>query len=276
MEATKHPLLTIAPNCLNCGKIICTLEGPGPCTFCGTPVLSKEQQVALIVEAKRKRAEQKQKMHEQMQRRSKSASPSTPAVGYAAKVSGEIIQRRWDYYEEENRRKAEAHKEKLLEFQRTSAKRTTVIDQAADFTLPTDVSNPWLTPQERALQMKKQQANLKKLQSVDQPRRRVMTIDIQSRQVTLEDASSSESEPEPEEIPVETERPEGTGTFAKNPLLKGLSAPKFIGKQHSNKKGGKSSKRKERIQYDDFDLYGDYQYALSIADEKDTIEPACG
>lgn len=44
-SATKHPLLT---NCLRCGKVICELEGPGPCTFCGNLVESKEQQLHLI------------------------------------------------------------------------------------------------------------------------------------------------------------------------------------------------------------------------------------
>lgn len=131
--ATKHPLLTVAPNCLNCGKIICTLEGVGPCTFCGTPVLSKEQMVALVAEAKKKRAEQKRLQNQQIQQR-KAKAAQTPAVAYAAKVSGDIIPRMAyqeptfdDAKEEENRRRAEAQKEKLLEFQRTSAKRTTVI-----------------------------------------------------------------------------------------------------------------------------------------------------
>ncbi|KAI9314867.1 putative zinc finger motif, C2HC5-type-domain-containing protein [Dichotomocladium elegans] len=133
-QATKHPLLTVAPNCLNCGKIICTAEGPGPCTFCGTPVLSKDQQIALIEEAKRKRAEQKQQQRTGGGRANNSKVIGTPSIGYAAKVSGEIIPRNayqepiFDQKaEEDNRRRAEEHKEKLLEFQRSSAKRTTVI-----------------------------------------------------------------------------------------------------------------------------------------------------
>ncbi|KAG1241911.1 hypothetical protein G6F68_016447 [Rhizopus microsporus] len=57
-QATKHPLLTVAPNCLNCGKIICTAEGVGPCMSCGSPVISEEQEASLIAEAKKRRAEQ--------------------------------------------------------------------------------------------------------------------------------------------------------------------------------------------------------------------------
>ena len=40
--ATRHPLLDMAPNCLNCGKVICVKEGLGPCTFCKSPLLSQD------------------------------------------------------------------------------------------------------------------------------------------------------------------------------------------------------------------------------------------
>lgn len=39
-NATRHPLFDIAPNCLNCGKIICSKEGLQPCSFCGNELLS--------------------------------------------------------------------------------------------------------------------------------------------------------------------------------------------------------------------------------------------
>ncbi|ORY99307.1 putative zinc finger motif, C2HC5-type-domain-containing protein [Syncephalastrum racemosum] len=288
-QATKHPLLTVAPNCLNCGKIICTQEGTGPCTFCGTPVLSKEQQVALIAEAKRKRSEAKVQQNQQQQPRRAKAAP-TPSVGYAAKAGGgfsyhtEIVD---DQEEEERRKRAEAHKEKLLEYQRTSAKRTTVIDQATDFILPSDMSNPWLSPQERALQMKQQQANLKKLQNQGAAaKRRVMTLDIGSRQVTMQDhvSSESESEEEPQEIkaptPARASADDGSaGTYANNPLLKGIHAPKFMGEHQREGKGGRR-RRIQRVQYDQDDAEDDHelQFASRIADDKDvTFEPvSCG
>lgn len=37
--ATRHPLFEVAPNCLNCGKIICAKEGLQPCLFCGNALL---------------------------------------------------------------------------------------------------------------------------------------------------------------------------------------------------------------------------------------------
>ncbi|KAI9278336.1 putative zinc finger motif, C2HC5-type-domain-containing protein [Phascolomyces articulosus] len=289
-SATKHPLLTIAPNCLNCGKIICTVEGTGPCTFCDTPVLSKEQQVALIAEAKKKRVEDKQRLNAQQQsskKRSKQIG-STPSVGYAAKVSGQIVptnayqEPNFDYdQEEQNRQKAEAHKEKLLEFQRTSAKRTTVIDQATDFTLPSDQLNPWLTPQERALEMKKKQSNMKRLMRTtgDSSRRRVISIDVSTRQVMMDDAESSSSDSEPEELRVRKEQPQeedgSARTYANNPLLKGIQAPKFVGK-HKPLSGGRN-RRKDRVQYDDDDMMDDFQFMSSMADDRDVeLEPACG
>ncbi|KAI8093550.1 putative zinc finger motif, C2HC5-type-domain-containing protein [Halteromyces radiatus] len=248
-QATKHDLLTIAPNCLNCGKIICVLEGIGPCSFCGTPVLSKEQQVSLIAEAKKKRSEQKQKQHQQLQQQRKAAKATTQAVGYASKVSGDVVSRFIfdQQMEDEHRQRAELHKEKLLEFQRTSAQRSTVIDQATDFTLPTDQSNPWLTAEERAMQLKKQQANMKKLDG-RMNQRRVLTIDIGKRQAKVDNVVDESSSDE-EQIQTKTTTTTSSGTFANNPLLKGIQGPQFRG---SGKKGQhKQQERKSRIQFDD-------------------------
>ena len=44
--ATRHELLQAAPNCLNCGKIICVKEGLGPCTFCGKPCSQEQNSTA--------------------------------------------------------------------------------------------------------------------------------------------------------------------------------------------------------------------------------------
>jgi Putative zinc finger motif, C2HC5-type len=47
-NASIHPLFEPAPNCLSCGKIICALEGLQPCSFCDSPILSKEQVQTMI------------------------------------------------------------------------------------------------------------------------------------------------------------------------------------------------------------------------------------
>ncbi|EGV61748.1 hypothetical protein PSN45_000434 [Yamadazyma tenuis] len=46
-NATRHPLFEIAPNCLNCGKIICAREGLQPCSFCGYELLSVKDRVEI-------------------------------------------------------------------------------------------------------------------------------------------------------------------------------------------------------------------------------------
>lgn len=298
-QATKHPLLTAAPNCLNCGKIICTVEGVGPCTFCGSPVLSKDQQVALIAEAKQKRLEQKQSQQQQQQSK---RVPSTKqgSMPYASKVSGNYIPAGLYEQEEEDRLKAEQHKEKLLEFQRTSAQRSTVIgivciyysacfffifnllclvDQAADFELPTDQANPWLSSQERALLIKKQQSNLRRIERAGQSsRRKVMTIDIGSKQVKMQDVNESSSSDEEEEPvtkmtlgPKQPTEASSAGTYAHNPLLKGLNGPTFVGKKSKESKG--KLRRKERVQYDADDIMNDYMYSSNVGDE-DQFESA--
>ncbi|KAI8368084.1 putative zinc finger motif, C2HC5-type-domain-containing protein [Blakeslea trispora] len=282
-QATKHPLLAAAPNCLSCGKIICTSEGVGPCTFCGSPVLSKEQQVALIAEAKRKRTEAKQQQNASSSKRAPSGPNTTSA--YASKAGGSGNSLFNSPYQsdndDQNRINAEMHKEKLLEFQRTSAQRSTVIDQATDFELPTDQSNPWLTPQERALLLKKQQSNLKRIERKSQAgsnRHKVMTIDVQTKQVRVQDAetsSSSDEETEPvKKMTLSSKKQEedkaSAGTYAQNPLLKGINAPKFIGKQSTQNKG--RMRRKERVQYEVDDIMNDYLFSSNLADFEE-IDP---
>ncbi|KAF1802511.1 putative zinc finger motif, C2HC5-type-domain-containing protein [Mucor lusitanicus] len=283
-QATKHPLLTAAPNCLNCGKIICTAEGVGPCSFCESPVLSKEQQLALIAEAKRKRAEHKQAQNQPAKRAPGSANNGGRAA-YASKLGGGHISSYGSPYQssddDDSRLKAEQHKEKLLEFQRTSAQRSTVIDQATDFELPTDQSNPWLTSQEKALMLKKQQSNLRRIERKGQSNRhKVMTIDVQTKQVKVQDADSLSSSDDDEDSQPVTKMDlskkkasndnSSAGTYAYNPLLKGIEAPKFVGKSTKKTKG--QLRRKERVQYDVDDIMNDYMFASSVADD-DAIDP---
>lgn len=271
-QATKHPLLSAAPNCLSCGKIICTAEGVGPCTFCEAPVLSKEQQIALIAEAKKKRSDKKLP---QTQSNKKIPAGGGGMPAYASKVGGNIYTSQ--YEDDENRLKAEEHKEKLLEFQRTSAQRSTVIDQATDFELPTDQGNFWLSPQERALLIKKQQSNLRRVERKgESSRRKVMTIDVQTKQVKMQDIEySSSDEEEPVKVMNLSKTPKqndgsSAGTYAVNPLLKGIERPKFVGKHTKKAKG--QLRRKERVQYDLDDVMNDYVYSTSVADD-DSIDP---
>ena len=46
--ARRHPLFEFAPNCLNCGKIICTKEGLQPCSFCGSDIIPPRDRDAIV------------------------------------------------------------------------------------------------------------------------------------------------------------------------------------------------------------------------------------
>jgi uncharacterized Zn finger protein (UPF0148 family) len=120
--ARKHGLFT---NCLKCGKVICNAEGPGPCTFCGNLVESPQQQLEMLARERRER--------QSMQRRKVPAGPdqSVQKRSYKAKLAGSLGED-WLTPDEaaremEAHRQAVAHKERLLEFDRTSAQRTRVI-----------------------------------------------------------------------------------------------------------------------------------------------------
>src|SRR4051812_29113348 len=74
------------------------------------------------------------------------------------------------------------------------------VDHASDFALPNDGTNIWLTPEERALLLKKQQLNLKKLEAKDsRQRRRVLTIDMANKKVGFEVADAVISDDEDDE-----------------------------------------------------------------------------
>ncbi len=47
-KAATHELIT---NCINCGKIICALEGGGACAFCGFDTGKKRKPLSEKVEA---------------------------------------------------------------------------------------------------------------------------------------------------------------------------------------------------------------------------------
>lgn len=60
--ATRHPLFEVAPNCLNCGKIICSKEGLQPCSFCGKDLLSfkDKEEIIKILKAEKENLDVKQ------------------------------------------------------------------------------------------------------------------------------------------------------------------------------------------------------------------------
>lgn len=131
--ATKHDLIN---NCLRCGRIVCAQEGPGPCLFCanGAMVVTKDQQEVLDRGSKQSERLRKKLLYDAAQEE-----------------------------EEESKRKAkaEAQKNRLLEFDRTSEKRTKVIDDESDY-FSVDAYK-WMTEdQKKKFKAKEQEINSKK------------------------------------------------------------------------------------------------------------------
>ncbi len=154
---------------------------------------------------------------------------------------------------------AEQHRDRLLGYQATSARRTRIIDEAADFETPTAGLSPWASPQERALQLKRQQRVLREQAWQARPeyekRTMVVAIDLAGRKVVKEmrrverPADEEDGDEGPEEVEEEEEEGPGAGAeghggyglssssasvgqrnggaFSRNPLLGGLVRPRY-------------------------------------------------
>ncbi|KAF7667908.1 hypothetical protein LDENG_00041600, partial [Lucifuga dentata] len=156
--AQKHRLIN---NCITCGRIVCEQEGSGPCLFCGSLVCTKEEQ-------------------EILQR------GSNKSEKLRKKLMGEVGERDYLPHQEAlisaGLEKAVQHKDKLLEYDRNSVKRTQVLDDESDY-FATD-SNQWLSPNERdKLRIKEEE--LKELRHASRKDRKI-TLDFAGRQVIEE------------------------------------------------------------------------------------------
>lgn len=223
---TRHPLFEFHPNCLNCGKIICSKEGLQPCSFCGHELLSETEKLQILnvltmekLELEGKNAKEKPKAP---QKKKEKITISINAAGehnlrrqdfvfkqielkrekeakLSAKQAEELKQIREQEEElkffEERKDKdpeliaAQERLDKLLNFQSTGAERTKVIDRASDFDVPNGNTNLWASPLERALQLKKQQRQLRKQQELEKERsgrgRKVLDMTIRDGKVIL-------------------------------------------------------------------------------------------
>lgn len=96
-QASQHNLIN---NCLGCGRIVCEQEGSGPCLFCGEIVCTSDE--LLVLKSASKKGENLMKSLKE-------------------KGGGESL------------RKALEQRDRLLEYDRNSEKRTTVIDDELDY-----------------------------------------------------------------------------------------------------------------------------------------------
>jgi len=169
--------------------------------------------------------------------------------------------------ENEKLARAKQHRDKLLAFQSQNAKRTQVYDEAADFETTDAGLSMWASPQERAMQLKRQQKALREQDWNARPeyekRKVVASIDlvggkIVRRMATVERPTTPESEDEPSESMQTTDHgaiSSGSGAFSRNPLLGGLIRPTIKVESRSKGKGkeGESRQAWRRVQDDDDD-----------------------
>ncbi|CAI7665395.1 unnamed protein product [Penicillium viridicatum] len=178
-----HPVFDPAPNCLNCGKIICSLEGLQPCSFCGTPLLSAEEVQGMIRELRAERGQEKMRVHNE----------GVHHDGVPKPTAGSEPSSKLDA--------AKAHRDKLLQFQAQNARRTKVVDETADFETPNVASTLWMTPTQRALALKKQQRIQREMDEKARPewerKKTVMSLDIKGGKVRRV-YHSAPAEPTPE------------------------------------------------------------------------------
>jgi hypothetical protein len=165
--------------------------------------------------------------------------------------------------------KAKQHRDKLLAFQAQNAKRTQVHDEAADFETTTAGLSMWASPQERAMQLKRQQKALREQDWNARPeyekRKVVASIDLSGKKLVRRMAATERPvTPESEDEPLEPmQRPvdgntlsSGSGAFSRNPLLGGLIRPTIKVEESKGKGSGGDSGRRQtwrRVQDDNDD-----------------------
>ncbi|KAK0390169.1 hypothetical protein NLU13_3741 [Sarocladium strictum] len=271
--ATRHPLQTAAPNCLSCGKVICVKEGLGPCTYCGTRLLSSDEVQDMVRELKEERGRERMAADAQAHRRPAISKAPAPFTKPRENDSGPAP----DLTEAEA--KARQHRDKLLNFQAQNARRTTVRDEAADFDVGR-AGSMWASPEDRAKELKQQQKLMREMEWNARPeyekRRQVVSIDLVGGKVVRRMAAV-ERPPSPEDREIlENEAMEESGVlrevtsntrvgnksreggaFSGNPLLGKLIKPTF--ESHGKGKGkekeaeGRPTKKGWRRVQDDLD-----------------------
>ncbi|CAF2037202.1 unnamed protein product [Rotaria magnacalcarata] len=161
-QASKHKLIS---NCLKCGRIVCEQEGSGPCFFCGNLVCSRDER-QLIISGTREGKQLEQQLLSNQFRGNASQNMSSRNDDSSQFSLNDIAE-------------AVAFKNKLIEFDRTSAQRTQVIDDASDYF---DSNNKWLSQQQRSKLEKLQTQKAEKKNTKNQK----ISIDFAGRRVYTE------------------------------------------------------------------------------------------
>ncbi|XP_050352168.1 activating signal cointegrator 1 [Nymphalis io] len=141
-QASKHELIN---NCLQCGRVVCKQEGSGPCLFCGNLVCTPEEQ---------------------------------REINAKTKSSAKLIETLMDRSRPKGWEAAVSHRNKLLEYDRTSERRTRVTDDDSDYFSANSV---WLNAAERD-GLQRYQAELHDRKHASRLQKK-MTFDFAGRQI---------------------------------------------------------------------------------------------
>ncbi|XP_054982427.1 activating signal cointegrator 1 isoform X3 [Sorex araneus] len=159
----KHKLIN---NCLVCGRIVCEQEGSGPCLFCGSLVCTREEQDIL------------QRDSNKSQKLLKKLMAGTENSGKTDLSTKDLLPHQ-ELKIKCGLEKAIKHKDKLLEFDRTSIRRTQVIDDESDY-FASD-SNQWLSKIERET-LQKREEELREFRHASRLSKKI-TIDFAGRKI---------------------------------------------------------------------------------------------
>ncbi|KAI4249392.1 MAG: hypothetical protein LQ352_005673 [Teloschistes flavicans] len=252
-NATRHPLLAAAPNCLNCGKIICVKEGIGPCTSCSKPLLSPTEINAIIRSLREERGRERMSANNASHKRADLAStprPFTPSTSVAANGASSSA--------DPSLAAAQQHRDKLLTYQSQNARRTHIIDEAADFETPVSGQNIWASPAERAMQLKRQQKVLREQEWNARPewekKKVVVSIDLKGgkavRKMGVIERPADKEEAAGETVEDVAESREGEKrAFGRNPLMGGLIRPVWKGKGEDQENGMEDERERQRSKW---------------------------
>lgn len=212
--AVRHPLNSVIPNCLNCGKIICVKErNRVTCSFCKAPLISlneklemirllqKEKEAILEIEKTKKEDIQKDKA----KRKQKKITINIGSVG-----SKNFYKEQDDLFAklgkkadtnstsdikkvDEDLNTAKNTLRQLLDFQDNAVQRTKIIDQVSDYDVSNETSIWNKSSLDRILALKKQQRNFKKLEKQRLERsgrgKRVMELNIKNGKAVMKSKS---------------------------------------------------------------------------------------
>lgn len=155
-QASKHRLVG---NCLQCGRVVCQQEGSGPCQFCGALVMTREERELLGRGSKKSEA-----LHRRLTSEKNATVSDLPPP-----------------QEQDALQKAVDHKNRLLEFDRTSERRTKVHDDESDYF---NTNSRWLSEGDRTkLRDREEELRTKRFSRGGQ----TVTLDLANRRVVADE-----------------------------------------------------------------------------------------